>query len=297
MKKGLFLFITLLIIFISFEVSGEYPDIEYSELEFKISMDKISYKYQDIIEVLIYFKNISQNEIIIWPYYPISEAYLPNEIKFEFSGELGKYINNNYPISKETSAFGGEGIIIQPEKDLYLKVNLGEYYNIEEITESGLVNIKAKKLISQEIYENKYSGYLKPVGYISSNSIRMFLNMENELVNINIGIFPGTWNLKYNHLKAHEDIVNVTIPGLPIGYSVNDIKQDTILLNGVVKPAEVFIVAGGHNNSLVIIFSKKEILSSLGNFKAEENKVLNISGQLSDGKWFYGENEIKLTGE
>ncbi|MDD3626063.1 MAG: hypothetical protein PHV06_01965, partial [bacterium] len=83
----------------------------------------------------------------------------------------------------------------------------------------------------------------------------------------------------------------------PDNYSVKDIKQETILFNGVLKPTDIKIVGAEGKERMEIKFSKREGISYIGYIESGDKKVINISGQFSDDNWFYGEKEIEITGK
>ena len=113
----------------------------------------------------------------------------------------------------------------------------------------------------------------------------------------NIEVNPDNWNLNWFHMAQDKGVFTVWIKEMPEGYSVNDIKQDTILMNGVLKPADVKIVGAEGKERIEIKFSKREGISYIGYIESGSKKKINISGQLTDEKWFIGEAEIEITGK
>ena len=122
--------------------------------------------------------------------------------------------------------------------------------------------------------------------------------MEQDLVDSTIRVEPKKWNVNWEDSEG-EGVFTVWIEKIE-GYSVEDIKQDTILFNGTLPPEEIKILPRSGNEKEKIIqlkFKKKDGIQYLGELKPGEKKNINISGQLTDEKWFIGETEIEITGK
>ncbi|MDD3627523.1 MAG: hypothetical protein PHV06_09405, partial [bacterium] len=135
------------------------------------------------------------------------------------------------------------------------------------------------------------------LGKVEIKPFRLFVNMESSLIPINIEVNPDKWNLNWFNMASDKGVFTVWIRGLPEGYSVKDIKPETILMNGVLDPVETKITGAEGKEMLEMKFSKREGISYIGEIKSGDKKKINISGQFNDGKWFTGNAEIEITGD
>ena len=122
--------------------------------------------------------------------------------------------------------------------------------------------------------------------------------MEAELVSSSLIVEPHKWNTAWEKEQSDAGVFTVFLGNID-GYSVKDIKQDTVLFNGTLKPVSIKIRRrrkGMKGKVMVLKFKKKDGMEYLGIKEPGDIKKINISGQLNDDKWFHAEAEIEIKG-
>jgi len=242
-------------------------------------------------------ENLSNEDIVFWGSGFIRSKDAPSDLNFEFEGMNSDLIKWKY-YGSGTRYGGGWARTVIPGSMLNLPLDFNKFFDLSLIG-SGEIICKGRYDVNYFIWnnENKKQAFNEFLGTIYPEPFRLFVNMEGQLININFVINPDKWNLNWFRMANNEGVFSVWIEDLPGKYSVKDIKKETILLNGVLKPSEIKILKEGKKSKMHIKFSKREGISYIGYIEAGYTRTINISGQFKDGKWFYGEKEIEITGK
>ncbi|MCK4667925.1 hypothetical protein KAU33_14310 [Candidatus Dependentiae bacterium] len=298
MKK--ILSVLFFIFFIAIISKGEFIEYDEGTLDnqvLRMFPDKISISFSDDI-ILNYSKeNLSDKMIYFFALsIPIKECE-GRSFCLKIEGNDSEKIIWKYDLSS-TSMGGSIGRKIPVGEILSFQMNLNDFIDIANVGQTNLIFYPKVEIQCLELKnENSNAGNAKHLGFYEIEPFRLFINMEGQLVNLNIEVNPDKWNLNWFHMAQDKGVFTVWIKEMPEGYSVNDIKQDTILMNGVLKPTDVKIVGAEGKERMEIKFSKREGISYIGYIESGSKKKINISGQFTDEKWFIGEAEIEITGK
>ena len=292
MKKFILILCSVLIVSFCY---CEYWNAD--DIDLLISFDKIFIKSGDSIEVYIKLTNISKQTFHFEPLAPEYPAF-----QLEFHSEYNKNVKWDYYEKLYSSGLlfsgiiGGGSIECLPNKFIDISYNIVKFYNIEEIEGPAVFYVNGRYNINIDNYENGIN-YPKIIDYKKSNIVRLYFNLEQDLVSSSIRVEPHKWNVNWEDMEG-DGVFTVWIDSVG-GFSVEDIKQDTILFNGTLPPEEIKILPKSGNDKTKIIqlkFKKKDGILYLGELKSGETKTINISGQLNDEKWFIGETQVELVG-
>ncbi|MDD3627164.1 MAG: hypothetical protein PHV06_07580, partial [bacterium] len=242
-------------------------------------------------------ENLSNEDIIFWGSGFIRSKDAPSDLNFEFEGTNDEQIQWKHYGSGARYG-GGWARTVVPGSLLNLPFDFNEFFDLSLIG-SGEIICKGRYDVNYFIWDNesKMGAFNEYLGTIYPEPFRLFVNMEGQLLAADIDFNPDKWNLNWFRMANNEGVFTVWIEKLPGNYSVKDVKQETILFNGVLKPTDIKIVGAEGKERMEIKFSKREGISYIGHIESGDKKVINISGQFSDDKWFYGEKEIEITGK
>ncbi|MCK4667975.1 hypothetical protein KAU33_14565 [Candidatus Dependentiae bacterium] len=300
MKK--FIFTMILVLFftlINYSESKVLSFGEENDFGLTIHSEKNQYKRGEEIFLVFKIKNLSLKILEIPPFLPIDNRLPDLQVKLEVLNNFSNKIENDYYKNNPYSGIsGGKGELLEPKETVFITINLTDYYNIEELNEVGIIEFRLNYALCELERLSHFSGYVNVIGYINTNTVRIFFNMDQELIQSQIRVEPHKWNVNWEDMEG-DGVFTVWIETIK-GYSVEDVKQDTILLNGTLKPEDIKILPKSGNNKekvLQLKFKKKDGIQYLGELKTGEKKTINISAQLTDEKWFVGETEIEIVGK
>ncbi|MCK4644239.1 hypothetical protein KAU32_11470 [bacterium] len=282
--------------------SGKTMDtMEYSysetDIDLKLSFDKVNFTSSDYeLYITISVGNLTDRTLSISP--PLIEYYdscfklkdndTNSPLKHDYWEKHGSYIGPPVTFAYEIDS-GGTKVF---------NFNMVRAYNIEEIVSPEVLAISGYFPIISCEEESQGVMDCGPSGEKESNKVRLFVNMENDLVNNSIIVEPHKWNTAWEKEQSDAGVFTVFLGNID-GYSVKDIKQDTVLFNGTLKPVDIKIT-GSHKDMkgkvMMLKFKKKEGMEYLGIKEPGDIKKINISGQLNDDKWFHAEAEVEIEG-
>ncbi|MCK4643327.1 hypothetical protein KAU32_06795 [bacterium] len=300
MKKKLIfaIFILLVSVFPSAENMYTYRD---NEIDVKVLFSQeITYDSEESVIVSIIIKNISNRKLNV----PNLDARDPRFIlNTNPENSTATCIFDYYEKLREegfsfSTMGGGSDIELEPGKEYVNSYNVIPWYNIEEIFGPNILYIYGEISLEEEIETIPGIVKCKKVGTKPTNEIRLFLNMESELVSSSLIVEPHKWNTAWEKEQSDAGVFTVFLGNID-GYSVKDIKQDTVLFNGTLNPVDIKIT-GSHKDMkgkvMMLKFKKKDGMEYLGIKEPGDIKKINISGQLNDDKWFHAEAEVEIEG-
>ena len=154
-----------------------------ADISIIIISDTTTYEENEDCKLLFIFNNIGERGIAYFSVLPIYGGPL----YFKFSGNHSEEIKYVAP-KGFTGISGGQGCYISPKSYIYEEIEITKYYSLEEYDHSGIITIEAEYVIESQDWERER------LGYIGSNKIRIFFNMESELVNSSLIVEPHKWN-------------------------------------------------------------------------------------------------------
>ena len=267
------------------QVIRVYPDTMFYEIQessFIVNLTK---------------ENLSEEEMVFMGCGFIRSKESSPFLNFEFEGINSNLIKWKYEGSGARYG-GGWANSVSPGEIKNLPFNFNEFFDLSKVG-TGIIICKGRYDVNYFIWDDieKSVASNERLGFIYPAPFRIFDNMESQLVKINIKVNPDKWNLNWFHMANNEGVFNVWIEELQENYTAQDIETDTILMNGVLKPIDIKIVSENNKDKMHIKFSKREGISYIGYIESGYKKTINISGQFNDGKWFYGEAQIEITGK
>ncbi|MCK4644236.1 hypothetical protein KAU32_11455 [bacterium] len=258
----------------------------FDDIFITIVSERIVYNSPDECIINFTFKNIGKRHIAYYGTSPFHELYL------SFSGDHSEDIRRIYQ-QGFSGVSGSMGSYIKPGGVEFSKFDLAEVTNLKEFLKPSIIRVNSEYRIDKQ-----GPNFSEPLGWKSGNSFRLFINMESELVNSSLIVEPHKWNTAWEKEQSDAGVFTVFLGNID-GYSVKDIKQDTVLFNGTLKPVNIKIT-GSHKDMkgkvMMLKFKKKEGMEYLGIKEPGDIKKINISGQLNDDKWFHAEAEVEIEG-
>ncbi len=301
MKKILSIYIMLILCVIVWSSGNAMDPMEntYSEsdIDLKISFDKVCFNSSDYeLHISISIGNLTDRNLSISPplieYYDSCFKLKDNNTNSPFKHDYWEKLGSH---SRAPVTFAYK---ITPGGVKRFHFNLVRSYNIEEITNPIILEILGFLPLTKGESDGPGCITVTPTGEKESNSIRLLINMENELIPSQLIVEPHKWNAAWEKEQSDAGVFTVFLGNID-GYSVKDIKQDTVLFNGTLKPVDIKIT-GSHKDMkgkvMMLKFKKKDGMEYLGIKEPGDIKKINISGQLNDDKWFHAEAEVEIEG-
>ncbi len=304
---------TLLLIF---PISSVFSYI--NEITTEFNFQKNSYSQEDM-DLKISF-NKASNDSNEWDLYITVSIHNISEIDKNFSDPKLHYFDNHFQVKPEDKDLAWEyiywrssdaelhGFLPQPPhfNDIEIKAghtyryefNITEGYNLKDIETPWILYLYGQYLCY--FWERESPGTIvsSPNGYKRSNTVRLMINMENELISGVLYVVPYYWDIAWEE-QQDAGVFTVFLGDLK-GYSVKKIKKETVLFNGTLKPVDIKIISkhkGMKGKVMRLQFNKKDGMEYLGIKEPGNMKKINISGQLIDGSWFYTEAEMEVKRE